>query len=669
MAADVTRKLATIVALDVAGYSARTEADEAKTTAEVATLRTVIEGIAAKRGGRVFNTAGDGFMLEFGSSLAAVEVAFELAETCEPKVRVGVHLGDVLVQPNGDLLGHGVNVAARLMAQSQPGAALVSATVRQTIRGPIAERLVSRGTLKLDKMAEVIEAFALGTAPMQHAAPPTKDAEPLLTVLPFDNLSTDPEMQFFSDGVSEEIIQRLSRGGKLKVIGRTSSFQFRGEKKGEAARVLKCSHVLDGSVRRAGGRVRIAAHLVEASSQTTLWSDRYDRGLEDTFAVQDEISESISEALHQTFTRAAGKAVDPAAYDLYLRATPHSYAPDELRSNITLLEEAVKRSPQFAQAWGRLAQLRAFASKYEPYPSRAATTERINEDVRHALRGDPQNMDAWVALCLVAPPFGRFGEGYAALERLWQLPDSVGARLWTPSFARPMGFIRQSLEDGERAFALDPLSTMAGNLLSLARMAAGKYDGVVAMYEDLVRRAPDMHYAVSNLMRAYAFQGNWDGFDRLLDPTAKRPLRELEDGILFLKTKRDPSTENVDQMRQRLLSRFEQTGGIEVSNLVYAAHVGLGEDVFRLAETARLGPRGASDDVMGVDAYRTGLLFWKDMPEIRNDPRFVRLCARLGLVAFWLTSGKWPDCADTTPYDFRSECEKARGIKAEAFGF
>ena len=125
-----TRKLATIVALDVAGYSARTEADEARTTAEVAALRQVIEGIAGKHGGRVFNTAGDGFMLEFGSSLAAVKAAFELAETCEPKVRVGVHLGDVVVQPNGDLLGHGVNVAARLMAKSDPGGALVSAAVR-----------------------------------------------------------------------------------------------------------------------------------------------------------------------------------------------------------------------------------------------------------------------------------------------------------------------------------------------------------------------------------------------------------------------------------------------------------------------------------------------------------------------------------------------------------
>src|SRR5215470_11434593 len=151
-----SRKLATIVALDVAGYSARTEADEARTTAEVAALRNMIEDIASRHGGRIFNTAGDGFMLEFGSSLAAVEAAFELAETCEPRVRVGVHLGDVAVQPNGDLLGHGVNVAARLMALAPPGGVLVSADVRRTIRGALGERFVSRGAMRLDKMSETL---------------------------------------------------------------------------------------------------------------------------------------------------------------------------------------------------------------------------------------------------------------------------------------------------------------------------------------------------------------------------------------------------------------------------------------------------------------------------------------------------------------------------------
>jgi adenylate cyclase len=255
-----SRKLATIVALDVAGYSARTEADEAKTTAEVAALRSVIEDIAGRHNGRVFNTAGDGFMLEFASSLAAVEAAFELAEKCEPKVRVGAHLCDVVVQPNGDLLGHGVNVAARLMAQAEPGSGLVSADVQRTIRSTLAKRLVSRGVLHLDKMTETIEAFALAvTAPVIAPAQTNAASEPVLAVLPFDNLSNDPEMQFFSDGVSEEILQTLARSAGLKVIGRTSAFQFRGARKGEAARLLKATHILDGAVRKSGSRLIVRA--------------------------------------------------------------------------------------------------------------------------------------------------------------------------------------------------------------------------------------------------------------------------------------------------------------------------------------------------------------------------------------------------------------------------
>ncbi len=329
-------------------------------------------------------------MLDFGSSLAAVEAAFELADTCDPKLRVGVHLGDVVVQPNGDLLGHGVNVAARLMAQSSPGAVLISAAVRQTIRGPIADRLQSRGTLKLDKMAETIEAFALTGAALAPEPAAPKTVDPVLTVLPFDNLSTDPEMQFFSDGVSEEIIQRLSRGAKLKVIGRTSSFEFRGEKKSEAARALKCSHLLDGSVRRSGARVRIAAHLVEVASHTTLWSEHYDRGLDDTFAVQDEISEAIAGALDETFTSFSTKAIDPVAYDLYLRASIKSYAPAELHASVGLLEAAVQRAPNFAEAWGRLAYLRGGARLYQPFAERAASAALVRREADQALALDPQ---------------------------------------------------------------------------------------------------------------------------------------------------------------------------------------------------------------------------------------------------------------------------------------
>jgi TolB-like protein len=486
------RKLTTIVALDVAGYSARTEADEAGTAAEVAALRSVIESIAGPHGGRVFNTAGDGFMLEFGSSLAAVEAAFALAERCEPKLRVGVHLGDVVVMPNGDLLGHGVNVAARLMARSDPGSALVSADVHRTIRGPLAERLVSRGILQLDKMTEKIEAFALSAVGSPIVSSPSKSPDPLVAVLPFDNLSDDREMQFFSDGVSEEIIQRLSRGARMKVIGRTSSFQFRGADKAarKVANELKCTHILDGSIRRAGGRVRISAHLAEAALQTTLWSDRYDRSLEDIFAVQDEIAEQIAGALDQTFTSFSTKAIDPSVYDLYLRASPRSYAPDELRTSVGLLEIATERAPDFAEAWGRLAFLRGWLRFYQPFADRAASADSVKREAARALARDPQNVDALLAQLFLSSSFGRFVDDVANVDHIRQVPGVGDGQIYLGWYSRNIGQVRESLEETERAYRLDVLNPMSANLLGLARMAAGRVAEAVPVFEDIVRRVP-----------------------------------------------------------------------------------------------------------------------------------------------------------------------------------
>jgi TolB-like protein len=663
------RKLATIVALDVAGYSARTEADEAKTAAEIAALRTVIEGIAARHGGRVFSTAGDGFMLDFGSSLAAVEAALELAETCEPRVRVGVHLGDVAVQPNGDLLGHGVNVAAGLMAQSSPGAALISAAVRQTIRGPIADRLQSHGMLKLGKMAETIEAFALTVAVLATEAPPPKDTDPILTVLPFDNLSTDPEMQFFSDGISEEIIQRLSRGANLKVIGRTSSFQFRGGKKSEAARALKCSHLLDGSVRRAGGRVRIAAHLVETMSHTTLWSEHYDRGLDDTFAVQDEIAEAIASALQQTFTSFSTKAIDPAVYDLYLRSSIKLYAPQELHASIGLLEAAVQRAPNFAEAWGRLAYVRTWARMFQPFAERAAAAALVSREAERALALDPQNIDALNAQYFSLPPYGSFIAADAAMERVRRTPGRGEGKVYVGWHARTIGRTRECAEITEEVYRSDPLNPMVVMITSTARMAAGHVAEAIPLLQDLMARAPQMTFPVATLLRAFALVNDWPSVDRLLATAANLAGRDFVDGLNFVRAKRNPTAENIGEIRDALEALVAKTGSVDVTRLVYAAHLGLVDDAYRLAESAHLGPKGDADDVIGADAYRTGMLFWKGMPEIRNDPRFVQLCARLGLVEFWLATQKWPDCVDEVPYDFVAACEQAQSIPKEAFEF
>jgi TolB-like protein/tetratricopeptide (TPR) repeat protein len=506
------------------------------------------------------------------------------------------------------------------------------------------------------------------TAPSPDATKFAATTEPLLAVLAFDNLSSDPEMQFFSDGVSEEIIRRLSRGAKLKVIGRASSFQFRGERKAEAVQGLHCSHVLDGSIGRAAGRVRISAHLVEASSRTTLWSDRYDRSLDDIFAVQDEISEAIAGALHQACSGNSTRVVDPAVYDLYLRSSPKSYAPDELRTHVGLLEVVTQRAPHFTEAWSRLAFLRAFLRFYQPFADRAASAGLVEHEAARALALDPQSIDAMTAQLFVIPPFGRFVEADAILERIRRAPGSGDGTRYIGWYLRTMGRLRESLEETERAYRLDALDPMSANALALARMAAGRVAEAVPVYEELVARVPDMSFPVSSLLRAYAFQQDWAAVDRLLELAAKRQLREFQDGLPFIRAKRDPTPENIGGWRSALESHVNKTGCVDVSRLVYSAHLGLVEEAYRAAETARLGPAGTSDDIMGPDGYRTSLLFQAGMPELRNDPRFARLCARLGLVEFWMATGKWPDCADEVPYDFKVECAKAQHIPKEDFG-
>jgi TolB-like protein/class 3 adenylate cyclase len=654
----------------------------------------------------------DGFLLLFERPIEAVR--FAVTYQAELRAlgadfdsgmasRVGIHLGEVVLRENSpedvargakpvEVEGLAKAVAARVMSLAGNGRILLTRAAydfaRRAAVGMKDEaslRWAEHGRYRLagiEDPIEVCEVVAPGGAELTRPpdsekarraddhgasvrAPAAAQAELLLAVLAFDNLSSDPEMQFFSDGVSEEIIQRLSRGAKLKVIARTSSFQFRGERKAEAARSLNCSHVLDGAIRRTAGRVRVSAHLVEASSRTTLWSDRYDRGLEDIFAVQDEISENIAAALDQTFSSFSTKAVDPAVYDLYLRASPKSFAPDELRTHIGLLEVVTERAPHFGEAWSRLAALRAWLHVYLHFADRPASAARVAREAGRALECDPQSVDAMMAQVFVVPPFGRFADCDAILERIQRAPGFADGHRYVGYFLRTMGRIREALEEDERVYRLDALHPITANLVALARMAAGRVAEAVPVFEDLVERVPDMSFPVSSLLRCYAFRQDWAAVDRLLELADKRQLREFRGGLPFIRTKRDPTPQNIEAWRSNFEAQVNKTGRIDVSRIVYSAHLGLVEEAYRAAETAHLGPAGTRDDIMGPDGYRTSLMFQAGMPELRNDPRFAHLCARLGLVEFWMTTDKWPDCADEVPYDFRAECAKVRDVPKE----
>ncbi len=289
----------------------------------------------------------------------------------------------------------------------------------------------------------------------------------------------------------------------------------------------------------------------------------------------------------------------------------------------------------------------------------------MKDEAIRALAGDPDNVDALTAQLFVIPPFGRFIEGERAVEQLRRVPGSGHAGIYTGWYLRSLGFVRAGLAETERAYRLDSLDPMAANLLALARMAAGDLAGAVPVFEELVERIPDMSFPVSSLLRAYALLEDWPAVDRLLALAERRQLRELREGLAFIRARREPTPEHTGPWLGTLASRVAASGRVDVSALVYAAHLGLTEEAYRLADGARLGPAGTADDIMGPDGYRTALLFQAGMPQLRNDPRFARLCARLGLVELWVGTDRWPDCAAELPYDFKRACEEALPVSVE----
>jgi adenylate cyclase len=443
----------------------------------------VIEGIAARHGGRVFNTAGDGFMLEFGSSLAAVEAALELAQTCEPKVRIGVHLGDVVVQPNGDLLGHGVNVAARLMAQSTPGGALVSADVRRVIRGPLAERLISRGLLKLDKMTETIEAFALGATPPAAIVAQSHSARASVAVLPFDNLSGDMSLELLADGIVEEILTSLAQFSELVVIARNSTFAYKGRSIDirEVAAKLSVRYVLEGSIRGDANALRIAAQLIDAMSGGHVWAGRFDCKPIDVLKVQDEIAEAIAAKIVPNLVRSEIGRIRRSdcqnldAWGLAIRAWTDYAAkltPAAAQEGLVLAQRAVALDPNYGFARVVLACLLCEIGALPITPDAAAARLGAEREAAEALRLSESDPLVLLGVGFVRLRFGKAHDALPLLRRALSLcPNHAYIRSYYALALLLTGHACDSLEHFERAERLSPIDTVLYRLLAFKAVA------------------------------------------------------------------------------------------------------------------------------------------------------------------------------------------------------
>ena len=368
-------KLTVIVSADVVGYSALLERDEAGTLQKLKANRTTIfDPRVAAHGGRIVKLMGDGALVEFGSVVAAVRCMYEIQEATEAeragpdsahiRYRVGISLGEVVVDGD-DIYGGGVNVAARLQTLAAPGGVAVSRTVRDQAAGKVSVEFDDLGEHTVRNIERPVHVFALRAA-ITPAASPGPQAKPRLSicVLPFANMSGDPEQEYFSDGITEDIITDLSRVSALTVVSRVTASSFKGKAidVAQIARQLKVSHVLEGSVRKVGNRVRITAQLIEGASDSHLWAERYDRDIDDIFALQDEISKAIVNALKLTLLPAEREAIEkrstsnPEAYKLYLMARQYNATGNSRHRAVTvrLCKKALELDPNYAQAWALL---------------------------------------------------------------------------------------------------------------------------------------------------------------------------------------------------------------------------------------------------------------------------------------------------------------------------
>lgn len=666
------RKLAAIMSIDVAGYSALSEVDEPRALALVTRVRGVLDSIAASHGGRIFNTAGDGFMLEFGSASGALAAAETLWSGVDRQsVRVGVHVGDVLVGANGDLLGHSVNIAARLQQLAEPGAVLVSMDVRRAVRGRLAQRLHGAGVAYLDKMSETIEIFTLEAAPSPKQR--SKRPDPVLAILPFDNESDEPEMDYFSDGVADEIILTLLRQSNIKVIGRTSAFQFRGERKGAAAEALKATHVLDGSVRCSGPHLRVSAQLIDPKSGMAIWSERYDGDRADAFALEDDIAAKVAASLRRSLSNAerSPQPINPAAYDLYLRARQSWLMLSDIDEDqaSVLLERCVALAPEFAPAWAALASVRAFLLPRSHDKLGSPEHDAALAAAQRALDLDPDCAQALAALSLLKPAFAEHGEKLRLVnEALKRTPNDSSLHVARATWLYGVGRAKDAAKALEIASLLDPLGPAVDGLRASLLTARGDVDTALDIVAAAWSRWPDSAFTWYMMWVTLCAAGRLDEAEALAAPGVppRRGVTPHDVDVLrnYVALLRLPEAQRRAACEPMLAAIAASGGPLPISSCMIAAGVGCAERVFDVIEAALDQGRALrpdNHDGFGMARAQASLQFFvgNGGEPIWKHPRFPKLAARLELAQYWLESKKWPDCAADVSYDFKAACAEA----------
>jgi TolB-like protein len=561
----IRRRLAAILAADIAGYSRLMGQDEAGTVRDLKGHQAVILPLVGRHGGRIIDTAGDGILAEFPSVIGATECAVEIQTVMTARnrdvpehrrmlFRIGINLGDV-IHDETRIYGDGINVAARLEALAEPGGVLVSHAVHDQVRDRLDLAFETLGERELKNIARPVRIYRLRTPAESQAAPvpgaplPLPD-KPSIAVLPFANMSGDPEQAHFADGIAEDIITGLSRLRWLFVIARNSSFTYKGRNVDvrQIGRELGVRYVLEGSVRKGGNRIRITGQLVEAETGNHLWAERYDRAPEDVFAIQDEITESVIGCIqpevyaaeHDRLKRKPPQSLD--AWESFVRGmflySQHSDA--STKEALNMLDRAVELDRSYAQAHGLRAVCLAWRA-IQGWENRDAAFAKAAEGADRAVTCDPQEPWAYLAHGFIAVPKRRDSETVAAFSR------AIDA---SPNFAYAHGLLGaahafggrpdQAIACIDRGVRLSPRDIFGEEYqlyYAFAHFQAGRYAEAASAAHRAIQQRPGHPVLYIMAAASYGLAGETDKAQRaitqLIDLVPNISAADLEDNFVY----------------------------------------------------------------------------------------------------------------------------------------
>ena len=509
---NVTRKLAAILYADVVGYSRLTGEDEEGTHRTVAEYLDCIAGMVSSHDGRVVHYAGDAVLADFPSVVAAVKCAVDvqkdlatrnsdISDDCKVQFRIGVNLGDVIVDRD-DIYGNGVNVAARLESLADPGGICISDKVLEEIQGKVDLGFEDMGPQAVKNIARPVQSYrVVFEKPLTKLPTSRVSDKPSIAVLPFNNLSGDPEQEYFADGMAEDITTDLSKISSLFVVARNSSFVYKSKAVDirEVSRALGVKYVLEGSVRKGGNKIRINAQLIDAESSGHLWAERYDGDMDDIFGLQDNITSQIVSALELNLTSADRERIEHKpthnveAYDLYLRGRSElfRYAPDGGAAAARYFEKAIEKDPKFAEAYGFLAYCR-FRAWVNGWPGSDDTLERAKDLAQKAVELDDRSSVSHTRLAWILAFMRRFDEALPLFEKALDLdpndPEAYAAYGLVLVF---WGDAKRGLRINEKAFEIDRVAPPNWyHHRGLAHFEMRQYDNALLNLVTATERAP-----------------------------------------------------------------------------------------------------------------------------------------------------------------------------------